>query len=483
MGVRRFPPSPRGLLDRGAEELASLVRAGDVSAVELVRESLERLERGRELNAVRALLADDAVRNAREADRRSRRGCAAGALHGVPVAVKDNLDVAGVVTTAGTAALRDNVARRTAATVERLVEAGAIVVAKLHLAEWAIGATTHNPSFGPARNPWDLDRSAGGSSGGSAAAVAADMVPIALGTDTGGSLRVPAALTGTTTVRPTRGLVSRRGAVPVSWTLDTVGPIARRAEDVGLALDLIAGYDPADPGSRRRPVDAPPAGHRRGRRNIRVGVLGGEFRDRVAPGVLAAVDVATAQLAALGMTLGAAAVEGLTSAGAHAGRILLAEAAAVHRERLQSAPDGFAPDVLQRLRVGAAVTGSEYAVSREAGRVWRRSLEDALAGHDVLLAPACSTTAPLLDGCDPVAAGGELVRLSAALSLAGCPVVVVPCGVDEALPVALQLIGRPWCEGLLLSVASAFQAVTDWHLRGIDGSPERRPLDFVRDVK
>jgi aspartyl-tRNA(Asn)/glutamyl-tRNA(Gln) amidotransferase subunit A len=450
-----------------------------VSSLEVTRACLGQVDRCAPLNAFRSVLADEALARARLADRRRADGSDLGPLHGVPLGVKDNIDVGGVVTTAGAATLHDNVVARNAAVVDRLIEAGAIIVAKTHLSEWAIGATTHNRHFGPARNPWDPHRSAGGSSGGSAAAVSAGALPAALGTDTSGSLRVPAALTGLTTVRPTTGLVSCRGVMPVSWTLDTVGPLARSALDVALVLSVIAGYDAGDPSSRRPPVDSAPRWPD-GMKGLRVGLLGGAFREGVTPGVLAAVDAAADQLSRLGAVVSTAELPGLRVAAADAATILLSDAAAVHEERVTDAPEGFGADVLSRLRRGMATSGREYALAREAGRRWRRTLHEALTVHDVLLAPACPTTAPLLDG-DPLALTAELTRLAGGLSLAGVPVAVAPCGVDAGLPVGLQLIGPAWSDAALLGVVAAFQRVTDWHERRPSGRCRRSKGDRSTD--
>lgn len=307
------------------------MRDREVSPVELVRRAVARIERYPRLNAFRSLQVERALRAAREAERRVRSGEALGPLHGVPLAVKDNIDVLGAVTTAGTAFHDVGPARRNAAVVDCLVGAGAIVLGKLHLAEWAIGGTTHNVHFGDGRNPWDFRRSPGGSSGGSAAAVAAGLVPATIGTDTGSSLRIPAALTGTTTVRPTVGSVSTRGVLPVSWTLDTVGPIARSAADVAADLASITSFDAHDPSSRRAP---PPERDDGSDLTPRIGVLPYEEVAAVDPGVRTAVDRAIETLVELGAIVEDVALQRLRNATESANTVLLAEAAAVHAARL-----------------------------------------------------------------------------------------------------------------------------------------------------
>ncbi|MBV9007082.1 MAG: Asp-tRNA(Asn)/Glu-tRNA(Gln) amidotransferase GatCAB subunit A, partial [Solirubrobacterales bacterium] len=229
-------------------DLVRQVRAGEQSALELTEVYLERIGSAEpQLNAFRTVTADAARRRAHEIDEQVRAGGEPGPLAGVPVALKDNIAVAGVPLTAGTGFLADNMAGSDAWVTRALLDAGAVLLGKLHMAEWAIGGTTHNVHFGPGHNPWDRGRVPGGSSGGSAAAVAADLAPVTLGSDSGGSIRIPAALCGVVGLRPTLGRVSTRGSLAVSWSFDAIGPLARRAEDVAAVLGVIAGYDREDP--------------------------------------------------------------------------------------------------------------------------------------------------------------------------------------------------------------------------------------------
>ncbi len=250
--------------------LADRIRAGELSARAAVEESLRRIaELDPELNAFISIRADEALAEADALDR----GPSRGVLHGVPIAVKDVIDVAGARTTAASRILAENVARADAATVEALRAAGAVVVGKLNTHEFALGAMTTSPYFGPARNPWATDRICGGSSGGSGAAAAARLVPATLGTDTAGSIRIPASFCGVTGIRPTSGRVSNRGVVPVSFTLDTVGPIAPSAEDCAIVLEAIAGHDARDPTTADLPVPQYRRELERGADGLRVGVV------------------------------------------------------------------------------------------------------------------------------------------------------------------------------------------------------------------
>ena len=240
----------------GISDVVGLIRAGRLSPVELVQSCLDYIESlNPGLNAYLTVMTDSALAAAKAAEQAVGAGDALGPLHGVPVALKDNCEVAGVRLTGGTPFLRDNVATADAEVVSRLRQAGAIILGKLNMHEWAIGGTTRNPHYGPCHNPWDPTRIPGGSSGGSGAAIAADMALVTVGTDTGGSVRIPAALNGVCGLRPTMGRISNRGVIPVSWTFDTVGPLARRAEDIAQVLQVLAGYDPHDLTSIDQPVD------------------------------------------------------------------------------------------------------------------------------------------------------------------------------------------------------------------------------------
>lgn len=452
------------LRELGVARAAAAIVGGEVSPVELAAAYLERIEEHAEpLNAFRAVTAESALEEARAAERSLRAGGAAGPLHGVPVAVKDNIDVAGVPLTAGTSVL-GHVPEEDAPVVRRLREAGAVLLGKLHMSEWAIGGTSQNVHFGAARNPWDPSRVTGGSSGGSGAAVAADLVPAALGTDTGGSVRIPAALCGVTGLRPTVGHVSNRGTIPVAWSFDTVGPLSRRAEDVGCMLEAIGGYDPGDPLSEAGPRRSGDPGA--GAEGLRIGLLDHGFRDRLPEPIRERLDAVAATFERLGARVEPVVLDGGEEAHKWVSEMVLAEAAWHHAERLEREPEVYAPDVRTRLTRGMAVTGRRYARGRQLQREWRRMLASACDGQDLLLAPACAEEAPPIEGTDPLEATARLSRFTALFGFAGVPGLVMPCGFGSAgLPVAVQLVGRRWDEPMLLRAGRAYQQSTDWHLR------------------
>ena len=371
------------------------------------------------------------------------------------------MDVAGVPTTAASKILAQNVAVRDADAVSSLRSAGAIVLGKLNTHEFAFGATTTSPHFGPARNPWDPERICGGSSGGSGAATAAELVPGTLGTDTAGSVRIPACLCGVTGLRLSSGLVSNRGVVPVSWTFDTVGPIAKSAEDCALLLDALA------------PAAGATAALGEGVRGLRVGVVGRLFEEGVDPDVARCARAALAELEALGAVLEPVEVPLLAQAGTIQQAMMLVEATAAHLPWLRSRLPDYGPDVRVRLLTGLFLPATTYVTGMRARRLYLAGLAELFGRVDLLAAPAMPVTAPRI-GEETVTAGGlelpyrlSLIPFNSPWSLGGLPAASVPCGLVRGLPVGLALVGRPLEEATVLRAAHAFQAVTDWH--------ERRP--------
>ncbi len=430
--------------------LAERVRAGELSPREAVQAFLERIERlDPRLNAYITVRAEEALSEASAAP--------AGPLRGVPVAIKDVIDVAGTRTTAASRILAANVAARDAVAVERLRAAGAVVIGKLNTHEFAFGATTTSPHFGPARNPWSLDRICGGSSGGSGAAAAADLAAGTLGTDTAGSIRIPAALCGVTGLRPSIGLVPCEGVFPVSWTFDTVGPVARSAEDCALLLDAVAGTRTDLEGG----VD-----------DLRVGVVE-VLLDRAEPRVAAAVRSGIGALAELGATVEPVEVPMLEEAGTIQQLLMLPEATSVHLEWLRSRIEDYGADVRARLLAGLFLPATGYVTGLRARRAYCGAVDRLLERFDLLVAPSMPVPAPGIGGSE-IELRGERVAYRLALipfnspwSLAGLPVLSVPCGFVDGLPVGLALVGARHGEQTVLRAGHAFQRVTDWH--------ERRP--------
>ncbi|MFQ5460507.1 MAG: amidase, partial [Anaerolineae bacterium] len=380
---------------------------------------------------------------------------------------KDLFDVAGVPTTAGSALRAQAVAKADSTVVSRLRAAGAVILGKSHTHEWALGTTSNNPHFGPARNPWDTDRIPGGSSGGNAAGLAARLFAGAVGSDTGGSVRIPAALCGVVGLKPTRGLVSLRGVVPLSWSLDHAGPMARTAEDAALLLDAIAGFDAGDPASRRPPEGPPVAPGLRGDpRGLAIGIPADYFWDEVVPEVAALCRQAVAVLEDAGARIVEVPPLGWRAAARASGRILLADAAAYHQATLAENAVAYGADVRARLETGLGLAGVDVARARREMDVWRRRLEDLFGHVDLLATPTTGNTAEPIAGIEGVAAAASLTARTSPFNLTGLPAASVPCGFTAAgLPVGLQLVGREWQEATVLRAAAAYQAVTEWHLR------------------
>lgn len=368
-------------------------------------------------------------------------------LHGRPqaggdvtsIGVKDVIDVAGMPTTAASRVLH-RVPARDAACVARLRESGAEIAGKLNTHEFAFGALTNSPHFGPALNPWDTERSCGGSSGGSGAAVAAGLVDAALGTDTAGSVRIPAAFCGVTGMRPSSGLVSTRGVVPTAWTLDAVGPLARTAEECGRLLEIMAGRPL--PGDGREP---------------RIGAVTALF-ERARPEVAAACEAAVAELG----PAQAVAIPLHEEIATITQLIMLPEAATAHLPWMRERLELYGADVRARLLAGLLLPPTAYVTGLRARRWVRDEWERALAGYDLIVAPAMPITAPRLD-----AIPGDyrllLMPYNSHQALLGLPVAVVPCGLVDGLPVGLAITGRRGEDGTVLAAARAFQRATDWH--------------------
>jgi len=446
--------------------LAGLIRRGEVRSLDATENYLERIERidGR-VGSYITVAADHARRRASEADEALAHGRILGPLHGLPIALKDNIDTAGIRTTVGSAFFAERVPDRDAEVARRLHEAGAVLLGKVTMHEFAYGATSQNPHHGACRNPWDLDRIPGGSSGGSGAAVGAGLCAAALGTDTGGSVRIPAALNGVAGLRPTTGRVSNRGVFPITWTFDTVGPLARGVEDAALVLSVLAGHDPEDPGSIDRPVDDLLGTIDDGLDGLRIGVPRTFFFDGADADVADRVRDAAEALARGGAAVEEVELPGAERADETTTRMIRAEAYAIHRMRLDEQPELFGEDVRRRLMLGAEVAGADYAEYRQRARQWRRSLELAFRDLDLVLTPAAETTAPRADDAEMIATTRRLTRLTYAWTLSGLPALSVPCGFDGAgLPIGLQLAAAPFREATLVRAGAAYQRLTDWHL-------------------
>ncbi len=451
----------------GGAELGRRIARREVSPVEVARAHLARIERLEpKLNAFLAVTADRALAAAAAAERELAAGAGRGPLHGVPMALKDLFDTAGVVTTAGSRILAANVPARDAAAVERLRAAGLVLLGKTNMHEFAYGTTTNNPHYGPCRNPWDLERSPGGSSGGSGAALAAGMCPLSLGTDTGGSIRIPASACGVAGLKPTFGRVSRRGVVPLAWSFDTVGPMARTVEDLALLMNAVAGPDPEDEWCAARAPEDFARELEDGARGLTLGVPREWFFEDVEPGIAARVREAIAVLEREGARLVDVALPGMADAHTAHHAILAAEASAFHGPWLRERPQDYGEAMRAGLELGELLPAVDYVNARRLQAIVRAMFRAALARVDALVAPSLPH-GPLRIGeamsREPAVAWN---RLLTPVNVAGYPAASAPCGFDEAgMPVGLQIVGRPFEEARVLRVARAYERATEWGTR------------------
>ena len=446
--------------------MLSQTSARQGSAVQTVTHNLDQIAAHDEtLKAMITVTGDAALDAAKRCDQAAAEGRWLGVLHGMTIAVKDNIDTAGVRTTSGSAFFSDHVPATDATVVQKLKAAGAIIIGKTNMHEFAFGGTNQNIHYGSCRNPWDTDRIPGGSSGGPGVAVAAEMATAALGTDTGSSVRMPAAINGIVGLRPTMGRVSNYGCTQVSLALDTVGPMAHRAEDVARILAAIDGYDSQDPSSVDGPRDELLRGLHDGIKGLKVAVPTIFFFDAVDPAVDALVRDAINVLASLGADVIDVAIPHAEQALSHTRTLIFADAAAFHGERIATEPEKFGPEELDRLLLGVNTTGVEYAQAMQWLRRWRLQLAALFDTVDIVVSPTTSLITPLVHGTEMIAITNRLTEKSYAWSLGGNPAVSVPVGFVDGLPVGMQLAGAWWRDGMLLRTAVAYQSVTNWHTR------------------
>jgi aspartyl-tRNA(Asn)/glutamyl-tRNA(Gln) amidotransferase subunit A len=452
-------------------ELGEALRSRQVSPVEVTDAYLERIGRlDPELNTYITVTAEQARADARSAEAEIQRGSHRGPLHGVPLGIKDLLDVAGLPTTMGSKILRSNVATEDATAVRRLKDAGAIILGKQNLHEFAFGITSENPHYGAVRNPWNTDRVPGGSSGGTAAAVAAALCVAGLGSDTGASIRAPASFCGIVGLKPTYGRVSRNGGLPLAWSLDHVGPLGRSVADCAILLQTIAGYDRRDPGSAAEEVPDFSKDLALGLTGVRIGVPREYFFESVEPDVERLVREAIQTMADLGADLQEVSLPHASHAQVAGNVIMSTEAAAWHATWLRERPEDYGEDVLARIRGGQLVRAVDYLASQQMRTLIQQDFAQAFEQVDVVVAPTTPLVAPTIgrtfEPSGPLNVPPRSIanRSTVPCNLTGMPAISVPCGLSqERLPVGLQIMAAAFAEPLLLRVAAAYEAATPWH--------------------
>jgi aspartyl-tRNA(Asn)/glutamyl-tRNA(Gln) amidotransferase subunit A len=459
---------------QSARKLAESVRRRELTAVAVAQAALERIEQHNgTLRAFITVTREGALAAAAEVDRKIAAGQGKSLpLAGVPIAIKDSFWTEGVATTGGTKVLAGFVPGEDATAVARLKAAGCVVTGKSMMHEMAYGFTSRNPHYGDCRNPWDPTRIPGGSSGGNAAALAAGMVLGAVGGDTGGSNRQPAALCGVVGVKVTYGRVSRYGGIPLSWSMDTVGPMSRTVGDAAALLQVMAGHDPKDPTTRKGAVPDYVRVLGAGLKGIRIGVPHDRFFSAMEPEVGAAMQDALGVLKKEGATLVEVRFPPLDPViGAHRA-IIFSEAGAAHEELIRTRAGELSDEVRPLLQSGLFLTASQYLGAQQARRKIIAGYRSLWRSFDVLVTPSSPIAAPLIGATTTMLGGKEipLVRafldLTLPFNLTGQPALSVPCGFTRGgLPIGLQLVGRPFDEATLFRAGAAYEAATNWHSR------------------
>jgi len=450
--------------------LSQAIFKKEISPVEVIQAFLERIEaHDPKINAFITVLPKQALASARRAEREIFKGRYIGPLHGIPFAVKDIFFTKGVRTTCGSKILADFIPSYDASTVEKLYSAGAILLGKLNMHEFAFGPTTVNPHYGPVHNPWDRQRISGGSSGGSAAALASSFALLTLGTDTGGSIRIPSALCGVPGLKPTFGRISRFGVYPLCWSLDHPGPMAKSVKDLALAMNILAGYDPRDPATSQVPVPNYTRYLSGNLAGLRLGVPTSYYFDRMDQEVRVNVKKAIEVFKQLGAKVQSISIPHLEEAAIAVSIILFAEAAASLQKWHLTRSRDLGDDVRVRLNQGAVIPATLYL---KAQRIRRRIQEHFWAAFrkvDALITPQLPITAPYIAqgsvsfGKVTEAVPSALTRYTRIYNLVGIPCLSICCGFSSSgMPIGLQIASKPFCEETVLKVAHAYEIHTSW---------------------
>jgi aspartyl-tRNA(Asn)/glutamyl-tRNA(Gln) amidotransferase subunit A len=455
-----------------AHGLSKLIRAKEVSPVEVFQAYLDRInDTDATLNSFISYPGEEALQSAQLAEREILAGHYRGPLHGIPVGLKDIFYVKDVKNTAGSK-IFDGFVPSYDSTVAALLRAGgAVLMGKLNLHQFAFGPTGLNEDYGNMHNPWDIERLAGGSSGGSGSAVASGQLPLALGTDTGGSVRIPASLCGITGLKPTYGRISRYGVVPLAWSFDHVGPMTRNVWDSAMMLDVIAGRDVKDPSSSLKPVDHYVKSLTGEVKGLRLGVPKEYFELPLDPAIEKAIKDAIGVFNGLGVEIKEVSWPIYQHSANISTPMIYAEAAEYHRDLLRKYADKYDPSIRWRVETGLFISGSDYL---NASRARAKYTTESLALFDevdLLIGPTIPVIAPRIKE-DQVTIKQQLMGVIPALTqytrafnLTGFPALTVPCGFSEGMPIGMQLAGRPFDEARILNAGYAYQQLTDWHRR------------------
>lgn len=454
----------------GAIQLGAAIGSGECSASEAVDTCLRQIKRNNDkVNAFVTVIAGEARANAQLVDAEIAAKGSRGPLHGVPIAHKDLYYTEGVRTTAGSKVQEDFIPEFGATVVARLRDAGMIMLGKLNTHEFAYGPTNDTSHFGACRNPWNFERVSGGSSGGSGASIGMRMLPAATGSDTGGSIRIPAACCGITGLKPTYGRIPRDGIFPLCWTMDHPGPMARSVEDIAVLLQVMSGFDAKDPSSSLLPVPDYPRLLNKGVSGLRIGIPNRHFFDQSDAEINVLVHDALTEFEKMGAHLIDVDIEHIEHASAAAMAIYLAEATAYHENQLGEDPTLYSEQVRTFLDLGNHVLAKDYIHAQRYRTLLGQHLATLLTSVDILATPTLPIVAPKLGQSDVEIRGhlegvfAALLRNTEPFNLAGVPALVVPCGLSKLMPVSLQLIGGAFDESRILAAGHAFQRVTDWH--------------------
>ncbi len=462
------------LLNSSLTEAADKVRSREVSPVDLVQATLARIHAtDGVLRSYISVFEEQALQVAKAAEIMAQAGHDLGPLHGVPIALKDNVAVRGSRTTAGSKVLADWLPDTDATITQRLRRAGAILIGKTNMHEFAWGGTSANPHYGAVRNPWNTERFPAGSSGGSGVAVAARSCYGAVGTDTGGSIRLPAAINGVVGIRPTYGRISNHGIIPLAWSMDTAGPMTRTVQDCALMFGVMAGHDSQDPASAARACPDYSAALNDGVRGLRIGVVPGYFFHHLQPPVHDAVRAALTTFQDLGAQLVDVDIENIHGNISAQLTIESAEPSTYHQRWLRERPQDYGDDVRTLLEVGELLLATHYLQAQRYRTLLRNEFLAAFRKVDVFVCPTLPFTATPLGATTVVIENGveedmlsAIMQFTGVPSLTGLPSLNVPCGFDaDGMPIGMQLIGRPFDEALLFRMGHAYQSATPFHLR------------------